>query len=386
MSEQRHAITATQRRVTSTPAFGRYRQQLLKRATSALMLLGLVLIVLAMVAGPGSAFAQESDDPVTTSDTTTTSVSVSQEPGICSSQGSFCERLYDWTGNETFSETTAWLVGTPLKIAGVIALAFLANRLARRGIRRAADRLAQVDLPGAFVSDRLADRSRQRADAVGAMLRSVASALIFGIAGIIVLDVVGVSVIPILASLGIVGLAIGFGAQSLIADLISGVMLIIEDQLGVGDRVDVGVVEGVVERVTLRSTVILARNGVRWYVPNSEIKRVANESQHKARTSVQLGVPYSSDLRSVASLLQAAVVEMTEEDIWQEAGVEEVREPFVSELAESAVVLEFRSFIDAAHRRPFERALKERLVEFAVASEIELPNYQMDVNIRNVAS
>jgi small-conductance mechanosensitive channel len=162
--------------------------------------------------------------------------------------------------------------------------------------------------------------------------------------------------------------------------------LIIEDQLGVGDRVDVGFVEGVVERVTLRSTVILARNGVRWYVPNSEIKRVANESQHKARTSVQLGVPYSRDLRTVASLLQNAVVEMTEEDIWQEAGVEGIREPFVAELAESAVVLEFRSFIDANHRRPFERALKERLVEVAVVNEVELPNSQVDIHIRDAAS
>jgi small-conductance mechanosensitive channel len=386
VSEQRHAITAIQQRATSVPALSRYRQRLLKQATGGLMLLGLVWIVVGTVAFPGAALAQESDDPATTSDTATTSVSVSQEPGICSSQGSFCERLYAWTSNETFAETTAWLVGTPLKIAAVLALAFLANRLARRGIRRTANRLAKVDLPGAFVSGRLADRSRQRADAVGAMLRSGASALIFGIAGIVVLDVIGVSVIPILASLGIVGLAVGFGAQSLIADLISGVMLIIEDQLGVGDRVDVGLVEGVVERVTLRSTVILARNGVRWYVPNSEIKRVANESQHKARTSVQLGVPYSRDLRTVASLLQNAVVEMTEEDIWQEAGVEGIREPFVAELAESAVVLEFRSFIDANHRRPFERALKERLVEVAVVNEVELPNSQVDIHIRDAAS
>jgi small-conductance mechanosensitive channel len=223
MSEQRRAINATQRRVASVTTFGRYRHCLLRRATSGLLLLGLVWIVLA----------------------------------------------------------TVWLVGTPLKITAVTILAFLTNRLTLRGIRRTSDRLAHVNLPGVFVSGRLADRSRQQADAMGAMLRSVASALIFGVGWIIVLDVIGVSVIPIIASLGIVGLAISFGAQSLIADLISGVMLIIDDQLGVGDRVDVGAVEGVVKRVTLQSTVILA--------------------------SVQLGVPHASDLRTVASLLQVAV-------------------------------------------------------------------------------
>jgi small conductance mechanosensitive channel len=86
------------------------------------------------------------------------------------------------------------------------------------------------NVPDAFVSERMAERCHQRADAVGTMLRSSATALIFGIATIAVLDNMGVSVVPILASLGIAGVAIGFGAQSLIEDLISGVMLIIEDQ------------------------------------------------------------------------------------------------------------------------------------------------------------
>jgi small conductance mechanosensitive channel len=308
-------------------------------------------------------------------------VTVSEEPGVCTNQGSLCERLLDWTGNETFSETTAWLVGTPLKILAIIGFAFLANRLARRGIRRITNRMATIDIPGAFVSERLAERSHQRADAVGALLRSTATALIFGIATIAVLDNLGVSVIPVLASLGIAGIAIGFGAQSLIEDLISGVMLIMEDQLGVGDRVDVGVVEGNVERITLRSTVILARNGVRWYVPNSEIRHVANESQHKARASVQIGVAYTNDLRGIATTLHGAVHDMAAEDRWKQAGIEDIRDPFVAELRSDDVLLEFRLFLEAEQRRPFERALKERLVDVAVANGIELPNSQLDVHV-----
>lgn len=272
-------------------------------------------------------------------------------------------------------------MGTPLKIIAIIGLALLLNRLARRGIRRIADRIATMDVPDALVSDRMAERSTQRADAVAALLRSSATALIFGIATIAALDNLGVSVIPVLASLGIAGIAIGFGAQSLIEDLISGVMLIIEDQVGVGDRVDVGVVEGNVERITLRSTVILARNGVRWYVPNSEIRHVANESQHKARASVQIAVGYTSDLRSVATALHGAVLDMTEEDRWNEAGIEDVREPFVAELRPDDVLLEFRLFLEAEQRRPFERALRERLVDVVVANGIEVPNSQLDVHL-----
>ena len=338
------------------------------------------ILVLWLAVTPAAASAQSVDDPPPTS------VTVSEEPGVCSNQGSFCERLLDWTGNETFAETTAWIVGTPLKIVAIIGLAFLINRLARRSIRRITNRMATMNVPDAFVAEHMAERSHQRADAVGTMLRSSATALIFGIAAIAVLDNLGVSVVPVLASLGIAGIAIGFGAQSLIEDLISGIMLIVEDQLGVGDRVDIGVVEGNVERLTLRSTVILARNGVRWYVPNSEIRRVANESQHKARASVQIGVAYTSDLRAVATTLHGAVLDMAAEHRWSEAGIEDVREPFVAELRPDDVLLEFRLFLEAEQRRPLERALRERLVDVAVANDIELPNPQLDVHLQGTAT
>ena len=329
--------------------------------------------------GTTMAMAQETDAPPT-------EIRVSEEPGVCTNQGSFCERLLDWTGNEAFAETVAWVVGTPLRVLLIIALAVVGNRLARRAIRRVVDRLEDVSLPSALVSERMAERSKQRAHAVGAMLRSTASALIFGVAGIVVLDNVGVSVVPLLASLGIAGIAIGFGAQTLIEDLISGVMLIVEDQLGVGDRVDVGVVEGDVERLTLRSTVILARNGVRWYVPNSQIRRVANESQHKARVSVQVGVAYDADLRAAASTFHQATEDMASEPRWQAAGAEDVREPFVASLGDHAIFLELRLFIEATERRAFERALRERLVEVAGDAGIELPNNQLDVWVRARAS
>jgi small-conductance mechanosensitive channel len=145
-------------------------------------------------------------------------------------------------------------------------------------------------------------------------------------------------------------------------------------------------VEGNVERLTLRSTVILARNGVRWYVPNSEIRHVANESQHKARASAQIGVAYTSDLRAVATTLHGAVVDLIAEDRWSKAGIEDVREPFVAELRPDDVLLEFRLFLEAEQRRAFERALRERLVDVAMANRIEIPNPQIDVRLQTVST
>lgn len=319
-------------------------------------------------------------------ETTVTSVTITEEPGVCSQQGPLCERLLDWSGSEAFAETVSWLLGTPFRIVAILVIASIINRFARRSIRSLATRITHLDLPDALVSSRMSERADQRADAVSAMLRSGATAVIFGIAGIAILDNLGISVVPILASLGIAGIAIGFGAQTLIEDLISGVMLIVEDQLGVGDRVDVGSVEGDVERLTLRSTVILARNGVRWYIPNSEIRRVGNESQHKARASVRIGVAATTDLEAASTTFRQATIEMVGEDRWQQAGAEDVRDPFVAELTESAVVLEIRLFVEPVERRPLERALRKHLIEVSAAAGIELPNNQLDVWMRSTAS
>jgi small-conductance mechanosensitive channel len=199
------------------------------------------------------------------------------------------------------------------------------------------------------------------------------------------LDNLGLNVVPLLASLGVAGIALGFGAQTLIEDLISGMMLVIEDQLGVGDDVDVGVVSGTVERLTLRSTVILDSSGVRWYVPNSEIRRVANESQHKSRAKVQVSVAYDTDLPQTLKALHDAAVEVASEKRWQKAGIEEVPMPFVAELGEHAVVVEVHVFIDAPNRSSLEKALRERLVAASATSGVMLPHQRLDVWLQTEA-
>ena len=315
----------------------------------------------------------------------TLDVTVTQDPGVCTELGSFCERLYAWTDNEQFAETIAWVLGTPLKIGAIFLLAVLINRVTRRAIAGLVDRIESAQLTESVVSDSSADRTAERGETIGALLRSTASAFVFGIATVMALEALGVSIIPILASLGVAGIALGFGAQKLIEDLIAGVMLAIEDQFGVGDRVDLGMVEGVVERVTLRSTVLLDGDGVRWYVPNSEIRRVANESQHKVRAKVQFGVSYGADLPNAVATLHAATAELAALPRWQDAGVEEVRPPFVAVLSDNAVVLEVQIDVDAAHRGDLERVLRTQLLEAATLDGIEMPNPQLDVWLHDPA-
>jgi small-conductance mechanosensitive channel len=342
---------------------------------------GLLLLALAIgiVVGAAPAVgAQETEEPVPAD------VTVTEEPGVCAELGAFCQRLMEWTGNEQFSETVAWLLTAPLKIAVIAAGAVFVNRLARRGIRRVVAGLAS-NVTTNLVSDHAARRSEERARTIGTLLRSASSTVIFTTAFILMLDNLGFNIVPLLASLGVAGIAVGFGAQTLIEDLISGIMLAIEDQLGVGDEVDVGIVSGTVERLTLRSTVILDSSGVRWYVPNSEIRRVANESQHKSRAKVRIGVAYDTNLPRALEALHEAAVELASEERWQHAGIEEVPAPFVAELSEHAVLVEVHVFIDAATRGSLEKALRERLVAAAATSDVMLPHQRHDVWLQTEA-
>ena len=375
-----HHLTRRSLRICSLIPARRFGSSLHKRPKPALAS-GLVLLAIAIgsVIGAGPALgAQEAQE------TELVEVRVTEETAVCSELGTFCQRLMEWTGNEQFSETVAWLVGTPLKVAAILLGAVLVNRLARRGIKRVVASL-QSDVATNLVSDHGARRSEERSKTIGTLLYSASSTVVYTIATILVLDNLGLNVVPLLASLGVAGIALGFGAQTLIEDLISGMMLVIEDQLGVGDSVDVGVVSGTVERLTLRSTVILDSSGVRWYVPNSEIRRVANDSQHKSLAKVQVGVAYDTDLPGALSALHRSATQLASESRWEDAGIEEVPLPFVAELAENAVLIEVHVFIDGAWRSSLEKALRERLVAVCATSEIMLPHERLDVWLQTEA-
>lgn len=167
------------------------------------------------------------------------------------------------------SKVWDWFLGTPLTLV----IIFLAAVVVRMILARGANRL----ISKAFGANARRD---QRSATMSSVLVTIVSTVVWGIALLTALTVLGVNVGPLLASAGIAGVALGFGAQTLVKDYISGIFLIVEDQYGIGDEVEIGAVRGVVEGVALRTTRVRDAEGVLWYIRNGEILNVANHSQN----------------------------------------------------------------------------------------------------------
>ena len=205
-------------------------------------------------------------------------------------ESSLCDWVYDTTGNRALAESADWLLARPVAILSIIVLAASIRFVLHRLIRRLAHRAAEGTVPGVLAKGRghrllkssalLSERRKQRAETMASVLRSLTTGVILSVALLMVLDVVGLPIAPLLASAGIVGVAVGFGAQTLVKDFLSGIFLILEDQFGVGDLVDTGMgTVGTVEAVGLRVTRLRDSSGVVWYLRNGEILKVGNHSQ-----------------------------------------------------------------------------------------------------------
>jgi len=204
---------------------------------------------------------------------------------------------------------------TPFRIALIIVLALVASKFSqifiRRFVARATNKTRKLDITElrnspdtAGVSEELLrNRTSQRAQALGSLARSAAVSIIWSIAVMTILSELGINVGPLLASAGVLGVILGFGAQTLVADYLAGISMTLEDQLGVGDVVDVGVVHGKVEEVALRYTRIRDFFGVVWYVRNGTITYVANQSQGWTYAVVDLALNYEADLSQVRGII-----------------------------------------------------------------------------------
>jgi small-conductance mechanosensitive channel len=167
------------------------------------------------------------------------------------------------------------------------------------------------------------ERREQRVRALGSILRSAASVTIFAIAGVVLLGDIGINLAPLLASAGVVGIAIGFGAQNLVRDYLSGIFMLVEDQYGVGDVISVGSVTGTVETVTLRITRLRDVNGIVWHIRNGTVDQVGNESQGWARAVIDFPVPYTADLSTIRTILREAADTMWAQPAWRTVMLEE---------------------------------------------------------------
>jgi small conductance mechanosensitive channel len=302
----------------------------------------------------------------------------------CANQGALCDLLVDWTGNERLGELLAYVISVPVKIVVIVALALVINRLARRASVRFAQGLgeATADHGDSVVSDRSVDRAEERGETVGSLLRSLSTAIVFGAAIILILEVIGINIVAAIAGAGVLGLAVGFGAQSVVEDFLRGLFMLGEDQFGVGDRIDVGVVDGTVERITARTTVIRDPGGTLWHVPNSQIDFVANEAQTQSRATVIVGVSYAADLDQAIEVLESAAKEAAERPEWRDIVTRAPEVQAVHELGDDAVNIRVITWVDAPERRGYERHLRYWLKAALDEADLEMPNRQLDVWLR----
>lgn len=214
-------------------------------------------------------------------------------------------------------------VGIGLRIVLILTIAFALRFVIRRALTKLIDRMNRGTdqavqgraLGGLLVN---AERRRQRSEAIGSVLRSVTSFLIMGTAALMILGAFQINVAPLLASAGVAGVAIGFGARNLVTDFLSGVFMILEDQYGVGDTVDVGSASGEVVEVGLRVTKLRGTDGEIWYVRNGEIKRVGNMSQGWATATVDVTVRPTEDLDHLRKVIGEVGETLAEEEPWNE--------------------------------------------------------------------
>jgi moderate conductance mechanosensitive channel len=154
------------------------------------------------------------------------------------------------------------------------------------------------------------------------VLGNAASVTIFIVAGLIILGDIGLNLAPVLASAGVLGLAIGFGAQNLVQDFLAGIFILLEDQYGVGDVIDVAGVTGTVEAVSLRITRIRDVNGVVWNIRNGPVKKAGNETHEWARAVVDFPIPYGVPMAAARGAMERAAAEMAGEPRWSTAILE----------------------------------------------------------------
>ena len=206
-----------------------------------------------------------------------------------------------------------WLGSNGVRIAIIVALAVAVHQIAKRLIRRVVER-------GVIRGKRRPrEELRKRAETLSSFLNQVVVAVIWVMAAFMILSEIGVNIGPLLAGAGIVGIAIGFGAQSLIRDVLSGLFIIIENQYGKGDVVRIADIAGLVEEVNIRRTIMRDLDGIVHVVPNGEIRVASNFTREYSRVNLNISVGYGEDLDHAIQVINRVGREMAEEEYWGEA-------------------------------------------------------------------
>ncbi len=289
--------------------------------------------------------------------------------------------LIDQTWNDNLTQwlDTGWgrVVTIVVVIIGAFVVLWLWRRFIQRTTRSVMESAVTKRLTGAGDSERAQriaiERQRARADAVAGLLVSIGSFIILSIAVLVVLGELGMNVVPLIASAGVVGIAIGFGAQTIIRDFLSGVFMIMESQFGVGDVITVSGITGTVEGVSLRITRLRDAEGTLWYVTNGSVTELGNRSQGWSLAVVDVPVGYGADLAEVKDLLTQVSVELQEDDAWHSRIMSDEPQVAVESMTQLGVTVRIRLHTMHDQQLAVARELRVRAVNALDAAGMVTP-------------
>jgi small conductance mechanosensitive channel len=266
-----------------------------------------------------------------------------------------------------YSLITNWFLTSGLRLAAVIIAALVVAGVAKRAVRSFSQRM----VGRAEDKDKL--ETRKRIQTLAHLAGTLTSLTIYGVAIMIILDQVGIQLGPLLATAGIAGLAVGFGAQSLVKDVISGLFILLENQFNVGDVVEVGGRTGVVERSNLRVTVLRDVEGKVHFVPNGQITTTSNLTKDWSRALLDVGVAYKEDTDQVVEVLRKVAAELTAEADFGPKIMEPLQVMGVQDLADSAVVIRVAFKTKPMEQWGVAREFRRRIKKAFDQEGIEIP-------------
>jgi moderate conductance mechanosensitive channel len=295
--------------------------------------------------------------------------SCGDNPGIA------CRLVWDLSHStsaaQVFQVYLSGPVGRTGRIVFIIVVALIIRAITHRLINKITERAAVTMAPAhpasavrrAGVAVHLAgtERREQRARALGSILRSGVSVIVFGIAALTILGVLGFDLAPLLASTAVLGVALGFGAQNLVRDYLAGILMLVEDHYGVGDTINVKDATGTVEAMTLLTTRLRDVNGVVWHIRNGTIEAVGNESQGWSRAVIDYPVAYSEDLARVRLLMEQAAGGLYRDRDWRSLMLEKPEVWGAQELSSKEVTMRIVAKTEPMRQWEVARELRARV-------------------------
>jgi moderate conductance mechanosensitive channel len=368
-------------------------------------------VSLASAAGSTEATTEPTPEPTesllpTAQDAAASVAAVPCAPG----NGTFCGVLVDWGVPTAAAQWVVSISDTAARIVVILVLGMIVRYLLHKAIRRLAEGIAtgttavgrgrsgrgELDPADgqrrrrpatlAEANPLAGERRAQRSRTIGSVLSSVTTGVVAGLVVLLVLGEFNVNLAPLLAGAGVAGVALGFGAQTLVKDFLSGIFMIVEDQYGVGDVVDLGEAVGSVEAVGLRVTRLRGVDGTVWYVRNGEVLRVGNQSQGWARAVLDVGVAYGEDVGTVQDLLRRVGHELYDDPDWRPLVMEEPEVWGVESLSADAVVVRLVVKTVPLEQWKVAREVRRRIKATFDAEGIEIPFPQRSVWVRDEAT